>query len=283
VDNAMPHDLWPVIGDATQLHQVLLNLCVNARDAMPQGGEIYISASNVELDDTYASMLPGATHGPNVLLEVRDTGSGIPEEIRERIFDPFFTTKELGKGTGLGLSTVVGIVKSHGGCISVASEVGVGTTFQIYLPAVREAHEAAADGASTDLPCGHGECILVVDDEEHVRKTVNVVLQTHGYTTLLAPDGIEALAIFAKHQDKVALVLTDLMMPRMDGAALIKTIRWIAPNIPIIASTGLGRKKDAPDLEQLKIKTLLTKPYGVESLLCAIRDALPGAASPPQI
>jgi len=279
VQSSLPHDLWLVVGDATQLHQVLLNLFVNARDAMPHGGELRVFASNCELDETHAGMLPGATPGPNVLLEIRDRGTGIPPEIREQIFDPFFTTKEPGMGTGLGPSTVLGIVKSHGGHVGVISEPGEGTTFQIHLPAVRDAAADVADATLDAPPLGHGECVLVVDDEERVRKSVRMVLEAHGYTALLASDGIDALAVFAKHHGTIAVVLTDLMMPHMDGVAFIRAVRRIAPRVPIVASTGLGTKKQLAELKQTNINALLTKPYGVESLLCTIRDVLSGTPS----
>lgn len=275
IESVLPPDLWPVIGDATQLHQVMLNLCVNARDAMASGGKLRLRARNVELDDSYVSMLPGATVGPNVLLEVEDSGTGMPPDTIERIFDPFFTTKGIGQGTGLGLSTVLGIVKSHGGHIGVQSEVGVGTTFQIYLPAVASARAAEQGSRSLEgPPLGHGECVLVVDDEEHVRRSVRFALEAHGYKVLLANDGTDALASFAQNVNQVALVLTDLMMPYMDGVALIHALRRIKPGLPIIATTGLGRKRQLAELERLHIQAMLTKPYGNEVLLTSIRDAL---------
>ncbi len=275
IETVLPADLWPVVGDATQLHQVVLNLCVNARDAMPSGGRLRVRARNVELDESFVSMLPGATLGPNVLLEVEDSGTGMPLETIERIFDPFFTTKGIGKGTGLGLSTVLGIVKSHGGHIGVNSEVGVGTTFQIYLPAATSGNSALQPGPSSETPpLGHGECVLVVDDEEHVRRSVRFALEAHGYTVLLAADGTDALASFARNADRVAIVLTDLMMPYMDGVALIHALRKIKPSLPIIATTGLGRKRQLAELERMHIQAMLTKPYGNDALLTTIRDAL---------
>ncbi|MDR3403517.1 MAG: PAS domain S-box protein [Chthoniobacter sp.] len=279
IDTDLSADLWLVVGDATQLHQVVLNLSVNARDAMPLGGKLKLRARNVMLDESFTSMLPGATPGPNVLLEVEDSGGGIPPEIVERIFDPFFTTKGIGKGTGLGLSTVIGIVKSHGGHIGVKSEVGVGTTFQVYLPAAAGDSPAAhASQSSAEIPIGHGECILVVDDEEHVRRSVRFALEVHGYTVMEAFDGTDALAIFAQNTDQIALVLTDLMMPYMDGVALVHALRRIKPEIPIIASTGLGRKRQLAELERMNIQAMLTKPYGNDVLLNSVHAALTAPA-----
>jgi PAS domain S-box-containing protein len=277
VETDLTSDLWSVAGDATQLHQVVLNLCVNARDAMPAGGELRLRTRNVVLDGSYASMLPGSTPGPNVLLEVEDTGSGISPEIIERIFDPFFTTKGVGKGTGLGLSTVLGIVKSHGGHIGVRSEAGSGTTFQIHLPAQMEASAAAAAGLNREeLPLGNGEWVLVVDDEEHIRRAVQFALESHGYHVMLATDGLEGLALFAGNLNKVAAVLTDLVMPHMDGVALIHALRRLKAGIPIVASTGIASQRHMTELQKLNIRNVLHKPYGTDALLLSLHDVLSG-------
>ncbi|EDY17909.1 signal transduction histidine kinase, nitrogen specific, NtrB [Chthoniobacter flavus Ellin428] len=265
----------PVVGDATQLHQVLLNLCVNARDAMPGGGKLRLSATHLEVDASYASMLPEAKPGPYVLLEVADSGSGIPPEVVERIFEPFFTTKETGKGTGLGLSTVHGIVRSHGGFIKVATEPGKGTTFQVYLPASPGCSQVRdADTARAEIPEGHGELILVVDDEAAVRESARHALEAFGYEVLLAADGTEALAVFVQNSGRIAAVLTDLMMPFMDGVALIHALRNIAPNTAVVASTGLGEKARLAELKALGIATVLRKPYGADLLLHTVHRAL---------
>lgn len=268
-------ELWPVMGDATQLHQVLLNLSVNARDAMPDGGRLRLSAVNQAFDESYASMVAEAVPGSYVLLEVSDTGSGIPPEIVERIFDPFFTTKGVGKGTGLGLSTVHGIVKSHGGFIKVLTQVGKGTTFQVYLPASPQ-HRGVLDSPieHDDLPVGHGEIVLVVDDEESVRNAARTALDAFDYKTLLAADGTEALAIFAQQLDRIAVVLTDLMMPHMDGLALIRALRRMKPKLRIVASTGLGDKTELGVLRGMNVATVLHKPYGAETLLRTIHEAI---------
>ena len=240
----------------------------------PDGGRLRLSAANLDLDASYASMLPEATPGPHVLLEVSDTGSGIPPEIVERIFDPFFTTKGVGKGTGLGLSTVLGIVKSHGGFIQVNTQPGKGTTFQIYLPASPDRKAAPAEASRAQIPEGHGELVLVVDDEASVRDAARLVLETGGYRVLLACDGTEALAVFAMNSGSVAAVLTDIMMPFMDGVALIRALRTMAPDLPIIASTGLGEKTQLAELKAMGVETVLNKPFGADTLLRTIHDAL---------
>ncbi|MEY2511757.1 MAG: hypothetical protein QOE26_2520 [Verrucomicrobiota bacterium] len=267
--------LWPIEGDPTQIHQVLLNLSVNARDAMPVGGMLTISAENFPVDEHYASMMPGAKAGPHVLFEVRDTGMGIPREIIGKIFDPFFTTKELGQGTGLGLSTVIGIAKSHGGFVSVQSEIGCGTTFKVFLPAKVGASEALEEIQTTALPRANGELLLIVDDERAILQVAQVLLEGHGYTVLTAIDAAEALALFACRMGEIKLVLTDLAMPLMDGIALIRTLQKMQPSVCIIASTGRGSLEHSVNaLAPLNVRACLTKPYNKETLLRTLRDAL---------
>jgi PAS domain S-box-containing protein len=266
--------LWLVLGDATQLHQVLLNLCVNARDAMPEGGSLRLSAANLELDASYASMLSEATPGPYVVLEVSDTGTGIPPDVLERIFDPFFTTKGVGKGTGLGLSTVHGIVKSHGGLLKVITEPGQGTTFRIYLPAAPD-QQAVADAASlAPPPAGHGELVLVVDDEAAITRTACTVLEANGYRVLLAGDATEALVLFTEHAQEVALVLTDIMMPIMSGVLFLRTLRKIKADVPVVASTGLYDQAQLATMKELGIETVLHKPYSSNTLLRTLHGVL---------
>jgi PAS domain S-box-containing protein len=274
-------NLWPVLGDATQLHQVLLNLCVNARDAMPDGGRLQLSAANLDIDTSYASMLPEISPGPHVLLEVSDTGSGIPPEIVDRIFDPFFTTKGVGKGTGLGLSTVHGIVKGHGGLLKVSSSPGHGTTFQIYLPAVPDHEVMAGADSLTPPPAGHGELVLVVDDEPAITNAARTVLEANGYRVLVAHDGAAALAEVSQHMQDIALVLTDFMMPVMDGALLVRTLRKMSLNIPVIGSTGLAEKTHLDELRALNTEAILRKPYNAGMLLRTMDGVLhPRTAEP---
>ena len=266
--------LWPVVGDATQMHQVLLNLCINARDAMPDGGVLSVNVRNLMVDSSYTSMVQDITAGPHVILEVSDTGTGIPAEILERIFDPFFTTKSVGQGTGLGLSSVQGIVKNHDGHINVTSAPGKGTTFQIYLPATPAQDATATAAPPASPPNGHGELVLVVVDESAVASAVKTVLEPHGYRVMLASDGADALAVFAQHASSIALVLTDMMMPHMGGVALIRALRAMKPSIPVIASTGLGKKAHLAELKAMRIETVLNKPYNADTLLRAVQEVL---------
>jgi PAS domain S-box-containing protein len=273
----IPHDLWTVIGDATQLHQVLLNLCVNARDAMPNGGVLTISAENVMLDAQYAGLNAEAAAGPYVSLQVEDSGTGIPSEIMEKIFDPFFTTKETGKGTGLGLATTLAIVKSHGGFIRVYSEVGRGTRFKTYLPATESPGNSEAVRAA-ELPRGNGECILIVDDEASVRQITQQTLEAFGYRVIVACDGAEALSIYAPRQAEIAAVVTDMMMPIMDGPALIQVLQRMNPKMPILAASGLVAEGQVARAARLGIKHFLPKPYTAETLLKNLKQALADGA-----
>ncbi len=267
----LPHDLWTVMGDPTQLHQVLMNLCVNARDAMPHGGRLTISAENLMLDAHYASLNPEAKPGPYVFIQVEDTGSGIPPGILEKIFDPFFTTKEVGKGTGLGLSTSLAIIKSHGGFMRVYSEMGIGTKFHINLPARTEASAAAATEIAAELPRGHGELILVVDDEASVRQITQQTLEAFGYRVIIASDGSEAVAIYATRRAEISVVLTDMTMPVMDGLATIQVLRKINPAVRIIAASGLSANSQ---LAGFGVRHFLPKPYTAEALLKVLREVL---------
>ncbi|MFM9079014.1 MAG: ATP-binding protein, partial [Opitutaceae bacterium] len=230
--------LWDVLGDATQLHQVLLNLCVNARDAMPDGGTLSIEARNATVDETFASGTEGARAGNFVRWTVRDTGTGMPPEVIRRIFDPFFTTKEQGKGTGLGLSTVLGIVRSHLGFLRVESTPGLGSAFEIYLPAATTAPAAAAGEESAGTFRGNGETILVVDDEDTVREISRTVLTGLNFNVLLAGDGTEALIQVADHAAEIRLVITDYDMPHMNGQMLVPALRRMIPDARIVLASG---------------------------------------------
>lgn len=271
-------DVWPLIGDATQLHQVMLNLCVNARDAMPLGGALMITVENMRFDESYASMSAGIKPGPYVMLRVSDTGEGIPSDVLDKIFDPFFTTKETGKGTGLGLSTVMGIAKSHDGFVNVRTQMGSGTTFEVCLPAVPE---GAAETATRPLcapPRGQGETILVVDDEPNIRDVVRRTLTGHGYHVLTAGDGTEAVVLFTEHRDQIKAVLTDIMMPFMDGVTMVRTMKKMVPSVKIVAATGMGSARGREDktaaLHTLGVRTLLTKPYTANEVLTKIGELL---------
>lgn len=269
-----PNDLWNVTGDATQLHQVLMNLCVNARDAMPQGGELHIEAENVEIDEHYARMNVETKPGRYVCLSVSDTGVGISQSNLSKIFDPFFTTKEQGQGTGLGLSTVASIVRSHGGFVNVYSEVGHGSRFKIHIPAIETTQPATVKAARPDLPLGNGELIIIVDDESAIREIAKETLHTFGYKVLTANDGTEALALFAEHKDEVRCVITDMMMPFLDGPATIRALRRLSPNLKIIVTSGLKANGKSAEIAQFGINTFLQKPYTAEALLKALAAEL---------
>jgi PAS domain S-box-containing protein len=268
-------ELWLVQADPTQLNQVILNLCVNARDAMPNGGRIRLSAKNVEIDQQYAVMNHAMIPGRYVLLEVVDGGTGIPKAIIDRIFEPFFTTKEVGKGTGLGLSTVLGIVRSHGGFVNVYSEPGNGTTFRVYLPALSPDSVTGAKGNSEDqFPRGNGEQIMVVDDEASVLDITKQTLVAFGYRVLTAEDGAQAIALYALHRNEISAVLTDIMMPIMDGSALIAALLRIDPKARIIAASGLAANGNANRLPNVGAKHFLSKPYSADALLKVFKAVL---------
>ncbi len=272
----VPADLWTVTGDPTQLHQVLLNLCVNARDAMPEGGLLSLSAENMIVDESFAAMHGGAQAGLYVLFCVSDTGSGMSPEVVERIFEPFFTTKEVGKGTGLGLSTSMAIIKSHGGFVRVESETGKGTLFRVYVPAgVRGAHEQMHE-TGTAVELGKGELVLVVDDEAAVRQITRQTLEAFGYRVLLASDGAEASALFATRKDEIDVVITDMMMPVMDGPATIQVMKRMRPEIKIIGASGLNVAALTIKAAEAGAHCFIPKPFTAESLLLVIRRTLDG-------
>ncbi|HEY9819778.1 MAG TPA: response regulator [Candidatus Sericytochromatia bacterium] len=260
-------NLWTISGDSTQLHQILMNLCVNARDAMPEGGILEISAKNLWIDEHYVRMNIDAKVGSYVLITVSDTGIGIPKEIVDRIFEPFFTTKEVGKGTGLGLSTVIGIIKSHGGFVEVASEVGQGTQFKVYLPVTQLGETAAPAEARHELATGHGELILVVDDEDSIRQITKSSLEKSGYKVLIASDGIEAIVLYTQHKKEISVVLIDMMMPSMDGPNTIRVLQKINPQVKIIGVSGLVSNDKMIELLGNSVKTFLPKPYTSSELL----------------
>jgi two-component system cell cycle sensor histidine kinase/response regulator CckA len=272
VDIDVPEDLWTVSGDATQLHQVLMNLCVNARDAMLDGGNLNISGKNILIDENYAQINIDAKVGPYIVITVSDTGTGISQEILERIFEPFFTTKEVGKGTGLGLSTVIGIIKSHAGFVNVYSELGQGTEFKVYLPALAETVTQSVKAQK--LIEGEGELILVVDDEEPILKITSNSLETHGYRVLTANDGIEAIALYAEYGEEISTVIVDMMMPSMDGPTTINLLQKMNPAVKIIAVSGLVSSNKVNLATNSGIKALLNKPYSTNELLETIREVV---------
>ncbi len=268
----LPHDTWSIVGDPTQVQQVLLNLCVNARDAMPNGGALTIKTENCVADEHYVAMNHQAKLGSYVAISVTDVGIGIPPEISESIFEPFFTTKELGKGTGLGLSSVKAIVKNHGGFINVYSEVGRGSTFKVYLPAQTAPAETPQPVNKDDeLPRGSGQTILVVDDETSILSITSETLQAFGYNVVTAGNGAEAVAIYAQQKDQIAAILTDLSMPVMDGRATIYAMLKINPKAKIIAMSGMDESESVAKASTAGIKHFISKPYTAATLLKTLR------------
>jgi CheY-like chemotaxis protein len=270
----IPKALWNVRGDSSQLHQILLNLTVNARDAMPEGGTLTISLENCEIDEHFAKMRVNAVPGPHVVLTVSDSGVGIPKENLEKILEPFFTTKDPGKGTGLGLSTVHSIVRSHKGFMEFESELGKGTTFKVYLPAVPCRQNELSRGMLKELPGGRGELVLVVDDEVSIRGATVRTLEKHGYRAVSACDGTQAIALYTQQKPSFDLVITDLSMPVMDGFATIRALERIDPNVRIIASSGRSTSENGQTLEAPSVAAILQKPYTAERLLQVVSDTL---------
>lgn len=282
IDSHLPNDLWPVMGDPTQIHQILLNLCVNARDAMPGGGHLTLTAGNCVIDAADAVKMPNGRPGNFLVIEVRDTGTGIPPAVLERIWEPFFTTKAADKGTGLGLSTVRSIVRQHDGFATVETSTsaknGCGTVFTIYLPAVVDGIKAE-DAAKGDKPPGNGrgELILFVDDEESVCELGAKILARHGYLAITALDGAEAIAAFVRRASEVRLLVTDLDMPIVNGSELANALRRIKPDLPVIAMSGHITPTDETDNQFAS--TLLPKPFDVEALISVVRRTLDEAAA----
>ncbi|MCX6978122.1 MAG: ATP-binding protein, partial [Verrucomicrobia bacterium] len=268
-------ELWTVKGDPTQLHQVLLNLCVNARDAMPNGGTLTVQAEIVDLDAAALHHLERSVPGRYILFRVTDNGMGIDSENLERIFDPFFTTKSIDQGTGLGLSTVLGIVKSHGGWVQVYSAVGEGSVFSVYLPSVVDAEVSPSLGSSVEATFkGDGELVLVVDDEAPVRRITEALLVSLNFRVVTASGGVEALALIAEHRKDLRLMLTDLHMPQMDGIGLLREVRVLLPEVEVIVASGRMDEEQLREIRGLGVKSCLDKPFTRGGLIEALRGAL---------
>jgi len=267
-------DLWNVSGDTTELYQVLLNLCVNARDAMPQGGELTLAVANLSLRKSMESVSAEIPPGCYVVLSVADTGTGIPPEVLPRIFEPLFSTKPPDKGTGLGLSTVAGIVKSHNGFIQLYSEVGKGTEFKIYLPAAQSLEVDQSKELEKILPVGHGELILIMDDEATVRQLAKTTLQNYGYRVVTAMSGLDGITTFGEYKQEIKLLVSDMDMPLLSGIAAIRAIQKLKPEIPIIITSGNRHgESQLGDIDTVHL-AFLEKPYTVEQLLNAIAQGI---------
>ncbi len=260
----------PILADATQIKQLLLNLCLNARDAMPEGGRLEVKARNTTVDSDLARLHPGAQPGPHLLVSVQDTGTGIPPAVLEKIFDPFFTTKSVGKGTGLGLSTVAGIVKSHGGFLQVESQVGHGTVFRLFFPGLLQSPPATARPVQPLAEGGRGETILIIDDDANVRDTFRLLLEKAGYQVATAEDGEAGIAAFATQRNDIAVVITDMMMPGLSGRQVVTALRALAPSVRIIAVSGFSGADENPP----EVAAMLAKPVNVAQLLGTLRRVI---------
>jgi PAS domain S-box-containing protein len=265
---------WLVMGDPTQLHQVLLNLCVNARDAMPKGGKITLSLDLAQVDENDPQFPVSVKSGPHIVISVQDTGKGVPDELREKIFEPFFTTKELGKGTGLGLATCVNLIKRHNGFILLAPSSGTGALFQVYLPANTPVAIPDAKSHAVQLAPANGELVLVVDDEESIRRITRTALERHGYNVVTANDGMDAIAVFKRHQRQIRVVLIDIMMPVMGGLTAMRHLKAIKPDVVILATSGMVPKDLEAELAELKPRAFLPKPFTTWELLDMVGAAI---------
>jgi two-component system cell cycle sensor histidine kinase/response regulator CckA len=279
VEAILSVDVGVIHVDVGHFQQLLMNLCVNARDAMPQGGQITIKTAEIVLNDAYCDAHGDIQPGRYLVLTVADTGAGMPLDVQEHIFEPFFTTKEVGKGTGLGLSMVYGVVKQHHGAIRVYSELGLGTTFRIYLPTVEQPATDAVGRPEYSIYCG-GETILVAEDDPLVRNLTVRILEDAGYETITAADGAEALELFEANAERVSLALLDVVMPRLGGKEVFHKLKAIRPGIQAVFCSGYD-----PEMEQVGFVLedhfrLIHKPVNPEVLLATVREALDEALCP---
>lgn len=274
LETKIPGDLWPVVASATQLHQVLLNLCVNARDAMPQGGVLRLSAQNVSVAPAAEVTVEQRRPGFWLMVEVADNGIGMAPEVVARMWEPFFTTKAPGKGTGLGLSTVRGIVESHGGFVTVQTAPAQGTRFQVYLPAKPSAGETHSPFKAAAAPQGSGELVFVVDDEAPIRDVITRVLTAQGYRVLSAADGVEAVAAVAARSEQIQVVIIDQHLPGMDGAVLASIFRRLNPKLRLLGVSGHAIDEKAFRDRRLALDAFLPKPFTVQALARAVHDLL---------
>ena len=277
-------NLSAIFADPAQLEQVVMNLAVNARDAMPHGGQLTIETNNVTLDESYQRQYSYVQPGNYVQMTVSDSGTGMDEKTRARIFEPFFTTKDVGKGTGLGLAMVYGIVKQHDGHINVYSELGHGTTFQIFLPVVETVNEKEVLAIQTAV-VGGNELILVAEDEEGLRDLAGDVLKELGYQVLLAKDGEEAVQVYTENREHIDMLLLDVLMPRMGGPEAYERIRQMGGEIPLIFMTGYSSEMVQSRFTKLNISLeglgvlVIQKPYSVDGLGRKIREVLDASAA----
>ncbi len=280
VETRISPGLGPVRGHPTQMHQVLMNLCVNARDAMPQGGTLRIAVENALLEGKRTATHPEPVSGPHVALTVSDTGTGMPASVLGRVFEPFFTTKGEGKGTGLGLPTVLGIVAGHGGLLEIDSREGLGTAFQVWLPVARKFEPVQAAGRSGPPRMGQGELVLVVDDEAAILEMARMTLETFNYRVLTARDGLQGFALYQQHRDRIGAVVTDLMMPNLNGAAMTRLLRGLDPGLRIVCASGVDSRARVAEINELGIQAFLNKPYLSGQLLDTLAEVLQKGTRP---
>ena len=273
IEMDLADNLWPISADPIHIEQILLNLAVNAKHAMPQGGRLMIETKNIKLDEEYCRIHLKTRPGRYVLLMVSDTGHGMNKEVLERIFEPFFTTKETGEGTGLGLAMVFGLVKSHDGHISCYSEPGVGTTFKIYFPAIDTEWERSAE-TTQEMPAFGSETLLIVDDEESIRELTKEILSEVGYNVFTAASGREAIDVYSKGEEAISLVILDLIMPEMDGKACLEELLKINPDVKILLASGYSANGPARQAVASGAKGLINKPYDIRQLLQMVREVL---------
>jgi CheY-like chemotaxis protein len=267
-------DLSVVRADPTQLEQVVMNLCINARDAMPEGGSLIIDTQNINFDEKFCSMQPLAHPGDYTILSVTDSGTGMDQATMDRIFEPFFTTKEVGKGTGLGLATIYGIVRQHNGFVQVYSEVGLGSTFRVYLPAADVKAEASRPTETAQPVRGGTETLLLAEDHEGLRQLAIETLSGLGYEVLVTTDGEQALAEFERHRDRISLVILDVVMPKLSGPEVYERITQQAPEFPVVFATGYSADIALLQRAQAKGLPILQKPYAPRDLARKVRESL---------
>lgn len=274
IEIILEEDLWVINADPGQIEQILVNFAVNARDAMPEGGKFTITTGNSILDDEFCKVIPDFSPGEYVMLRITDTGCGMDCETLNHIFEPFFTTKEVGKGSGLGLAMVFGIVRVHKGYITCESEMGQGTTFTIYLPAVRSDDVDLPDDKKEKILTGGSECILVVDDEESLRQLAAETLDYFGYKTITATDGESAIELYKNKRGQIALVIMDLIMPGMGGRRCLNELLLRDPNVKVLIASGYLHDEEMNAIIKAGAKGFIVKPYKMEELLHAVRKHL---------
>jgi len=273
INSNIQKNLWAIAGNVTQMHQAMLNICINARDAMPEGGELSVIAENYVIGLDNEKKHPGIKHGSYVVITIVDTGCGIQDDIKDKLFSPFFTTKEEGKGTGLGLPTVSHILANHNGYVNFTSTYGHGSTFRLYFPAVKIKNEKSDEYMKT-FPSGNKQLLLVIDDEATVSEMLYEILTSYNYEVLIARDGAEGLATYMKHKDKIDLVLTDSNMPFLEGDKLIESLTNVNPDVKIFLTSGSYPANRNPDNLRPPIVGYLQKPYTTNVLLTQIKDIL---------